>query len=154
MSVSDPLRTFSVVFAMAATAPFADIALRMHDPLMMGFKQVIVCIALTMSLGGCGEKRRPVLSAIQAQQCRAEGGFESRAPFGTPMCQMRYADAGKICSGKSNCAGQCLSDAPENWQKIPVGTPIAGRCEVEKQSFGCYARVENGKLAEPYSCTD
>ena len=117
---------------------------------MMGSKQAIVCVALLLILSSCGEKRRPVLSAVQAEQCRVEGGFESKAPFGSPICQIPYADAGKICSGKSNCIGQCLSDAPENWQKLSVGTPIEGRCEAQKQTFGCDARVENGKSTRPW----
>ena len=121
---------------------------------MVRIKEAAVCVVMLIGLGSCAEKRRPVLSAAEAQQCRAQGGYESRAPFGTPICQIRYADAGKTCTGKADCLGQCLSDAPENASVVSVGTPVAGRCEAEKQSFGCYARVEGGKLAEPYYCID
>ncbi len=56
--------------------------------------------------------------------------------------------------GKADCLGDCLSDAPDNWLAIPVGMPVSGRCEVESSTFGCYAKVENGKLAEAYRCVD
>ena len=64
------------------------------------------------------------------------------------------ADAGKNCTGKPDCLGRCLSDAPDNAASIQIGTPVAGRCEANASTFGCYARVEAGKLAESYSCED
>jgi len=121
---------------------------------MVGGKLAAVCIVMLIGLGSCAEKRRKVLSAVEAQQCRAQGGYESRAPFGTPICQIRYADAGKTCTGKADCFGRCLSDAPDNASALAVGTSVAGRCEAAKQTFGCHARVEDGKLAEPYYCED
>jgi hypothetical protein len=113
-----------------------------------------VGVVMLLAMGGCAEKRSPALSATEAQQCRIQGGYEGRAPFGSPICQMRYSDAGKTCTGKADCVGQCLSDAPGNASAISVGTPVVGRCEAEKQTFGCYGRVEGGKLAEPYLCVD
>lgn len=107
-----------------------------------------------VALGGCADKAPPTLTTTESRQCVAEGGYESRAPFGTPICQMRYIDAGKSCAGKADCLGRCLSDAPDNAAAIPVGALVVGRCEAEKQTFGCYASVEGGKLAEPYICFD
>ena len=31
---------------------------------------------------------------------------------------------------------------------------MAGRCEVEKETFGCYALVESGKIATDFGCDD
>lgn len=117
-------------------------------------------LTVTLSVGflvvatSCAEHRQPALSVAEARQCRAKGGFESRAPFGTPICQTLYADAGKTCSDKHDCLGRCLSDAPDNAAAVQVGTPVAGRCEPKEPTFGCHARVEAGKLAEPYFCED
>lgn len=105
-------------------------------------------------LASCVDGSGPTLSKAEARECRAKGGYESRAPFGSPMCEFRFRDGGKSCAGQSDCLGRCLSDAPENAASIAVGTPVAGRCEATKQSFGCYASVEGGKLAEPYYCID
>jgi hypothetical protein len=104
--------------------------------------------------GGCAVAAQSRLNAAEAKSCAASGGFESRAPFGTPICQHRYADGGKSCSGKSDCTGRCLSDAPDNAHEIPIGAAIAGKCEELKQTFGCFARVEDGKLAEHYFCEE
>ncbi|GAA0335653.1 hypothetical protein GCM10009087_52650 [Sphingomonas oligophenolica] len=105
-------------------------------------------------LSGCTLHRPPTLAEDEARVCLERGGHQSRAPFGPPVCQLPYADAGKACSGKADCRGECLSDAPEHANIVAIGTPVAGRCEAGTNTFGCYARVENGKLAERYGCTD
>jgi hypothetical protein len=115
---------------------------------------LVGCVGLLAMGVSCAEHRRPTLNTVEAQQCRIEGGYESRAPFGTPFCQFRYPDAGKSCTGKADCLGQCLSDAPDNAAAVSVGTAVAGHCAAEKETFGCHARVEVGRLAEPYSCVD
>ncbi|HEY1606521.1 MAG TPA: hypothetical protein VGF77_13090 [Allosphingosinicella sp.] len=115
----------------------------------------ITCAAALLALvGGCDLHRRPTLSKNEQQLCISRGGHESRGGFGEPICQVHFADAGKVCTGKADCQGQCLSDAPDNSQNVPVGTPVVGHCAAESNTFGCYAPVENGKLAEEYGCVD
>jgi hypothetical protein len=114
----------------------------------------LFCFIAIGLLSGCDLHHRPKLSKSEAQVCLSRGGHESRAPFGTPICQIPYADAGKACSGGANCQGRCLSDAPDHPQSVAIGMPVAGRCEAESSTFGCHARVENGKLAEEYICED
>ena len=134
--------------------PIADIRVRVQLGSVVRLHTLVACVALLFGTGGCAERRPLKLDVARAQQCLAEGGFESRAPFGGPICQSRLADAGKVCTGKSDCLGQCLSDAPEKAALVSVGTPVAGRCEAVKQTFGCFGRVEGGKLAEPYYCVN
>ena len=121
---------------------------------MLRFSTAFFAVTALTVLASCVTGSGPTLSKVEARECRANGGFESRSPFGYPMCKFRYADAGKSCAGQSDCLGRCLSDAPENAASVAVGTPVVGRCEAIKQSFGCYASVEGGKLIEPYYCID
>lgn len=115
---------------------------------------MLVAAASAATLSSCDLHRRPTLSKEEASSCVGQGGRESRAPFGTPICQILYRDAGKTCSGKADCQGQCLSDAPERANSVRIGTPVAGKCEAETSTFGCYGKVEDGKLAEAYACVD
>lgn len=94
------------------------------------------------------------LSSTEAKVCRAQGGYESRAPFGSPFCQFRYSDAGKSCSGKTDCQGRCLFYFDGQSHEPKVGDSVAGTCEAERSSFGCYGTVEAGKLATDEGCTD
>jgi len=108
-------------------------------------------------VAGCAHAHLPYahLSAAQAKQCRADGGYESRGGFGEPICQVRYADGGKPCLNKSDCLGRCISDAPDgDMRAVAAGTPVSGHCAAEKEIFGCYANVEDGKLVEGYFCDD
>ena len=105
-------------------------------------------------LPGCDLHRRPTLSKEEVSICVGRGGRESRAPFGSPICQIPFQDAHKACSGKADCRGRCLSDAPVHAETIPVGAPTAGSCEAESSTFGCFAKVEGGKLAEAYYCAE
>lgn len=82
--------------------------------------------------------------------CRAAGG--TLQPLGRlqrVQCVIPYTDAGKTCSGKSDCSGQCLA-AGEN----PVGAPATGTCQRDiSQNFGCRQRIEDGK-AQGTICVD
>jgi len=113
-----------------------------------------VAVTGILLLSGCDLHRRPALSKAEVGICVARGGHESRAPFGLPICQVPYQDAGKVCSGKADCVGQCLSDAPANAASVAVGAPAVGQCQAESEAFGCFARVEGGKVAERYICVE
>jgi len=116
----------------------------------IGWPFLLTLLALCAA---CATKH-PSLSARDLRQCRASGGYEGGGPFGERFCQYRYADAGKSCRGKADCLGQCLSDPPADVSRMQVGTPVSGRCAAERTTFGCFGRVEDGKLAEPYICVD
>jgi hypothetical protein len=111
-------------------------------------------LLIALMVGSVAEAAPKRLSKEEAQACHAKGGYESRAPFGAPICQFRYADAGKVCSDKKDCFGRCLSEGRDDGLTLKVGTPISGRCEAEQSTFGCYGVVDGGRLTEPYDCTD
>lgn len=94
------------------------------------------------------------LPSAEARMCRAKGGYESRAPFGTPFCQFRYGDAGKTCTGKADCQGRCLYSFDGDAKHARLGDAITGTCEAEHSTFGCYGTVEGGKLATDEGCWD
>ncbi|CAM4349158.1 MULTISPECIES: hypothetical protein [Stenotrophomonas] len=82
--------------------------------------------------------------------CRAAGG--TLQPLGRlqrVQCVIPYADAGKSCSSKSDCSGQCLASA-----EVTAGAVATGTCQRDvSQNFGCRQRVDGGK-AQGTICVD
>jgi hypothetical protein len=115
--------------------------------------RISMLIVAVACAGSCSAPPKR-LSSTDAKVCRAQGGYESRAPFGGPFCQFRYGDAGKSCSGKADCQGRCLFYFGGQPNEPKVGDSVAGKCEAERESFGCYGTVEAGKLAMDQGCTD
>ena len=65
------------------------------------------------------------------------------------QCVIPYADAGKACSRKSDCTGQCLA-GPE----VGAGSAATGTCQRDvRQNFGCRQRIDDGK-AQGTICVD
>lgn len=62
--------------------------------------------------------------------------------FGTPACVIPFADAGKVCSGKSECKGLCKVPG-----EVEVGSRSAGVCQEDSHDFyGCYNEVKQGMV--------
>lgn len=80
--------------------------------------------------------------------CIAQHGYESLSAFGYPICQLHYSDAGKTCSGKADCLGQCrLSvDGPHETPRSLAGQAAKGLCTAERYSPGCFVTIEGGKV--------
>ncbi|WP_313148149.1 hypothetical protein [Stenotrophomonas sp.] len=82
--------------------------------------------------------------------CRAAGG--TLQPLGRlqrVQCVIPYADAGKTCSGKRECSGQCLATG-----ETEAGVVATGTCQRDaSQNFGCRQRIEDGK-AQGTICVD
>jgi len=82
--------------------------------------------------------------------CRAAGG--TLQPLGRlqrVQCVIPYADAGKTCSGKRDCGGQCLATG-----ETEAGVVASGTCQRDaSQNFGCRQRIEDGK-AQGMICVD
>ena len=82
--------------------------------------------------------------------CSAAGG--TLQPLGRlqrVQCVIPYADAGKTCSGKRDCSGQCLATG-----ETEAGVVATGTCQRDvSQNFGCRQRVEDGK-AQGTICVD
>ncbi|MGE8260761.1 MAG: hypothetical protein ACN6RJ_15155 [Stenotrophomonas sp.] len=82
--------------------------------------------------------------------CRAAGG--TLQPLGRlqrVQCVIPYADAGKACSSKRDCSGQCLATG-----EAEAGVVATGTCQRDvSQNFGCRQRIEEGK-AQGTICVD
>ena len=82
--------------------------------------------------------------------CRAAGG--TLQPLGRlqrVQCVIPYADAGKACSSKRDCSGQCLATG-----EAETGVVATGTCQRDaSQNFGCRQRIEDGK-AQGTICVD
>ena len=87
--------------------------------------------------------RTAALAKIDQEQCRAEGGaVRGVGMFGNPACVKPFADAGKVCSDKSECQGLCK--APEN---SVVGSRSTGICQKDTHDiYGCYNEVKQGAV--------
>jgi len=104
---------------------------------------ILAAIVAWAMLGSCAHNE-PRLSPDKRRACLAEGGYESRGPFGYAFCQVRYGDGGRHCSTKSDCEGQCIL-MNEGPPRYPAGTPASGLCEAERSTFGCFAVIMDGK---------
>ena len=82
--------------------------------------------------------------------CQAAGGTLQRlGRLQREQCVIPYADAGKACSRKSDCTGQCLAGG-----EVAAGSATTGTCQRDaSQNFGCRQRIEDGK-AQGTICVD
>ncbi|WP_286074598.1 hypothetical protein [Stenotrophomonas sp. 59] len=82
--------------------------------------------------------------------CQAAGGTLQRlGRLQREQCVIPYADAGKACSRKSDCTGQCLASG-----EAAAGSAATGTCQRDvRQNFGCRQRIDEGK-AQGTICVD
>lgn len=82
--------------------------------------------------------------------CQAAGGTLQRlGRLQREQCVIPYADAGKACSRKSDCTGQCLAAG-----EVTPGAVASGTCQRDaRQNFGCRQRIDDGK-AQGTICVD
>lgn len=89
------------------------------------------------------EFRAESLAQIDRTACEAAGGdVRQEGMLGLYRCVKPYADAGKSCRGDADCEGKCLATddaAPES--------ESVGACQANDSPFGCYAEIEDGKVA-------
>ena len=77
------------------------------------------------------------------------GRIDIAGLWGGEICVHPYKEAGKACSGKSQCEGLCLADDTQ----AEIGTPAEGRCQAEDYPFGCRTEIRDGKIADSI-CVD
>ncbi len=88
-------------------------------------------------------------STVDPAACSAKGGqIQPVCMMGRPMCIHPYADAGKTCSGDTDCEGRCMSDGQSR-----AGTKATGVCAANNQPCGCLTIVEDG-VVQPTLCVD
>ena len=114
-------------------------------------------LVLAGSLFGCSMDAPRSETAAPAAEVPADGaacaakGGELR-PLGRlqrVQCVVPYADAGKTCSTRQDCTGQCLAIG-----EVVAGAPVAGTCQRDiSENFGCRQRVDGG-VAQGILCVD
>lgn len=95
------------------------------------------------------------LTPIELATCINRGGRVMIAGLsGNQTCALPYADAGKACSGSSQCLGDCMLDeARLGGRPLQPNQRVPGRCEATNYGFGCRTTVEYGRIAMAI-CTD
>jgi hypothetical protein len=56
-------------------------------------------------------------------------------------CILTFSDAGKACSDGGDCKGDCYARRDDAGPSAPLGT-----CQATTSPFGCYSKVEQGKV--------
>jgi hypothetical protein len=121
----------------------------------MSIRRMLLALIAATLMSGCSawsdwrmqkgveRSRAEALAKIDQDQCRAEGGLvRGVGMFGTPACVKPFADAGKVCSDKSECVGLCK--APE---EAEIGSPSNGACQKDTHDFyGCYDEIRQGMV--------
>jgi hypothetical protein len=97
------------------------------------------------------EFAEPKASADERAACTAAGGeIVASGKLQWENCVQIFADAGKTCSGDSNCTGKCRYTGGA---ELAPGSAVSGTCQVTDASFGCNTTVENGKIVHTL-CVD
>ena len=69
--------------------------------------------------------------------------------MGELACVIEYRDAGKRCTDKRDCRGQCLYEGPDP----PPPSKAIGVCQRTSDPCGCKAFIHDGHV-EPTLCAD
>jgi len=112
--------------------------------------RLTLMLSLLLALAGCSstppvdtpaDTAATTSATPSAAACAAAGG--SLQPLGRlqrVQCVVPYADAGKVCSAKADCSGQCLATLD-----VAPGTATRGVCQHDvSQNFGCRQRIDGG----------
>ena len=98
------------------------------------------------------QQRAESLAKIDRAACAAKGGrVVQLGLLGLWGCEIPFADAGKACHDKSDCAGHCYA-ADNTDRNAPPGRAM-GKCQPTNSPFGCHAEINNG-VVEPTLCVD
>ena len=89
------------------------------------------------------EMRDRSLAEIDKAECARKGGeVRQEGMLGLYRCVLPYKDAGTVCRSSDDCEGKCLAS-----DGLAVGAAAEGTCQPTDSPFGCYAEIEDGKVA-------
>lgn len=115
-----------------------------------------VLIAL-LAIGACApasapsrDTGGPAKRLNPTEACEAEGGtYAQICLMGDWACVRRLPDAGKPCTDKAQCSGQCRFEGGTP----PKDATAVGACQRTTNPCGCHASVIEGKV-QPALCVD
>lgn len=123
------------------------------DPRPTARFALLLALAMGAALSACSTRAPSSAAATPADAqaaCAARGGVMQ--PLGRlqrEQCVVPYADAGKACTTKSDCTGQCLATTG-----VDAGTAARGVCQRDaSENFGCRQRIDGG-VAQGTICVD
>jgi hypothetical protein len=91
----------------------------------------------------------PDILAPKSYSCREIGGdYRPAGLLGSFHCIIQMSDSGRVCGDSSECSMGCVSYGQLNNSRNELG-----QCQPTNEVFGCYARVENGRVG-PTICID
>lgn len=106
--------------------------------------------ALAIILAACSTAGKAL--AGRAADCEAKGGTIQYAGLaGNEICVIPYKDAGKDCTDKADCEGECW--VGNGGSKPGPDGVVHGECQPANVHFGCHAEIKAGK-AGPEICID
>ena len=115
---------------------------------------MMVAMSACQQEGKTGDAGAPQVVAANsrpatASACSAAGGaWRPVCMMQKPACVVTFKDAGKACSGASDCSGRCLAKGSPD-----MGAKAEGVCAVNNDPCGCFQTVEDG-VAQPGICVD
>lgn len=91
----------------------------------------------------------PTAAQSLEASCAARGGaIQHVGRIQMPTCVVPYADAGKSCTDKAQCKGDCILEGNLESKGL-----VTGQCQKSNVQFGCFAHVVNGQATRAI-CVD
>lgn len=128
----------------SASVPFAHVRVHLYRP---GMGWVAICtlgFGLALMVAGPGVDTQAYPDEARRATCIAEGGVPHSYGHGGKrwFCDQPFADAGKVCSAKSDCIGECT--LPEDYFLVAGQKPrTVGTCQARVR-VGCMTALRNG----------
>lgn len=112
----------------------------------MSVRKIIVAAAFAV-LAACAQTvATQAVDSPDLTNCAARGGVvDTVGRLQRTVCRVPYADAGKTCSDKSDCAARCILDREAGDAEAASG-PVQGKCQQHQTQFGCFSEVDGGKV--------
>lgn len=83
--------------------------------------------------------------------CKTQGGaLQNVCRMGRLLCVIPFKDAGKTCTDKSQCRGECLYAGGD----AKSGEAVTGTCQKDNDPCGCKQPILGGKLTNYGRCFD
>lgn len=93
------------------------------------------------------------MSAAERQACSLKGGAVApQGMLGYEKCVVPYPDAGRACTSKRQCVGQCLYPEGKRHPRDQKSR-VVGQCQPTNSHFGCSSVVEKGLIVSSI-CVD
>lgn len=122
----------------------------MRFPLLAGLLMAASLLGCSMDTPRTDTAAAAAEVPMDAAACAAKGGeLQPLGRLQRTQCVVAYRDAGKTCSTRQDCTGQCLAIG-----EVVAGAPAAGTCQRDiSENFGCRQRIDGG-VAQGTICVD